>query len=116
MTRRAIRRSVIIRLSTPILCALWLVLTSPLVQLAAAMPAEPPAGLEAEKARKLDPILWRALAAHDAAARGTAPVGAAQWLGLTASAKSAASEAGPTVDLLIRLDDAAATGNAVLQA
>jgi subtilisin family serine protease len=82
---------------------------------AAAAPerALPPAGLEPAQALKLDPLLWRALAAETAAARtgetgqGAAPVlaaraGGAPWL--AAAAGVSATEAGPALDLLVRLD------------
>jgi subtilisin family serine protease len=90
------------------LCALWLAVASPLILPAGAAPesARTPAGLEPAAARKLDPILWRALAAADAASRGSAPAGEALWLALTPGAGSSA--AGPVVDLLVRMQDIAA--------
>jgi subtilisin family serine protease len=102
--------------SASMLCALWLAVASPLTFRASAAPesARTPAGLELAAARKLDPILWRALAAADVAARGSAPAGESLWLALTPGAGSSA--AGPVVDLLVRMQDAAAPGAAVLQA
>src|SRR5688572_3160393 len=68
---------------------------------AAAVPGVIP-GLEPEAAQKLDPLLWMALAAERAAAaRGEAP---AQALAIMAiGAENGA--AGPTVDLLIQVQD-----------
>ena len=99
------------RRSASMLCALWLAVASPLTFSAAPAAAAPesartPAGLEPEAARKLDPILWRALAAADVASRGSAPAGEALWLALTPGAGTSA--AGPVVDLLVRMQDVAA--------
>jgi subtilisin family serine protease len=82
--------------------------------------AEAPAGLTPQEAQKLDPLLWRALAAETQAARGAPGEGgesgqgsgealeaaSAPWLALAAGVSF--SEEGPLLDLLVRFEDSAA--------